>query len=121
MRPESQGCNENLIAKQKNIDVPTSPGELTAFIDCLPQIDKACPLLYGPQVKLTDEQVGQLRMVMPDWALPLSRIDGLRNVLKNPSEGTTTPTGFGGRVGITGLHDEYNHTVSFFVYPRWQR
>ena len=80
-----------------------------------------CSHPNSPQVKMSNEQIEQLRMVMPDWSMPLSRIDGLRNVLKNPSEGTTTPTGFGGRVGITGLHDEYNHTISFFVYPQWRR
>ena len=60
-------------------------------------------------------------MAMPEWALPCSQVDALRGVLKKDSEGTTTPAGFGGRFGVTGLHDEYNHTVSFFVYPQWNR
>eukprot|EP00039_Didymoeca_costata_P020560 m.341661 g.341661 ORF g.341661 m.341661 type:complete len:816 (-) comp20333_c0_seq1:152-2599(-) len=123
VRPDSQGCasSETLISKQQNISVPTKATEFSAFIECLPQISRRCPLLYGPQVKINEEQKEQLGKLMPSWAMPLSSIDGLRNVLKNPAEGTTTPTGFGGRMGVTGLHDEYNHTVSYFVYPMWGR
>jgi len=123
LRPESTGVQTNvpLVNSQKDVEVPSGPNELTAFIDCLPEITKKCPLLYGPQTKLTDIQLKQLTMAMPEWALPCSKVDALAGVLKKPSEGTTTPAGFGGRFGVTGLHDEYNHTVSFFVYPQWAR
>ena len=123
LRPESTGVQTNmpLVNSQKDVEVPTGPNELTAFIECLPEIMKKCPLLYGPQTKVTETQMKQLKMALPEWALPCSKVDALAGVLKKPSEGTTTPAGFGGRFGVTGLHDEYNHTVSFFVYPQWNR
>jgi hypothetical protein len=71
----------------------------------------------SPQTIVTEEQKEQLARVMPSWALPESEIDGMRNAFSKPAEGTTTPSAFGGQFGVTGLHDEYNHTVSIFVYP----
>ena len=120
-RPEGSGVKLDgpLAQGQRRIVVPTAPGELTAFIDALEHVAEASPVLYGPQSRLSPEQVCALGRVMPAWAMPLSEADGLRNVLDAPSEGTTTPTGFGGSFGVTGLHDEYNHTCSLFAYPLW--
>ena len=122
LRPESKGyaLDSNLAKKRLVIQIPTSPDGLSDFIDKLPQINNASPLMYGPQVKITPLQMEELERMMPPWALPMSNVDGMAKIFgTQAAEGTTTPTGFGGRFGISGLHDEYNHTVSFFVYPLW--
>lgn len=75
--------------------------------------------MYSPQCAITPQQGKQLESVLPDWALPLSCVDGLRGVFDVAVPGTTTPTAFGGKFGVSGLHDEYNHTVSLFIYPQW--
>eukprot|EP00037_Helgoeca_nana_P033348 m.417561 g.417561 ORF g.417561 m.417561 type:complete len:988 (-) comp30501_c0_seq1:236-3199(-) len=117
VRPESKGYDAKQAVHQLSIQVPTSPAEISDFIHELPAIAKRMPLFYGPQTIVTEEQKEQLARVMPSWALPESEIDGMRNAFSKPAEGTTTPSAFGGQFGVTGLHDEYNHTVSIFVYP----
>lgn len=120
-RPESKGysLDSKPVQSRLLIHVPTSPKELTSFLSKLPKINVVTPLLYGPQVKTGPAQIDALNKLMPEYAMPLSSIDGMRDAFHTPAEGTTTPTGFGGSFGISGLHDEYNHTVSFFVYPFW--
>lgn len=124
-RPETSGVrlDSDMVTKgQREIQVPTSPAGLTEFITALPEVVEAAPLLYGPQSKCTPLQMAELQKVVPACYLPLSEADGLRGVfgdVEHLCEGTTTPTGFGGNFGITGLHDEYNHTVSVFCYPLW--
>lgn len=95
--------------------VPTSPDALSQFISNLPNVCE--PIYYCPQHPISQEQQRQLVALLPNWALPLSELDGFRNLFRDTAPGTTTPTAFGGLFGITGLHDEYNHTVSFFVFP----
>lgn len=117
VRPESKGIDARQARQSLSIVVPTSPEGLSEFIRALPTISQHTTMYYGPQTTVTAEQHEQLGRVMPPWALPLSEIDGLRDAFSRPAEGTTTPSAFGGRFGVTGLHDEYNHTVSIFVYP----
>mmetsp|Transcript_35157 Transcript_35157/g.91996 ORF Transcript_35157/g.91996 Transcript_35157/m.91996 type:complete len:899 (+) Transcript_35157:44-2740(+) len=117
VRPESRGFDRKQAMQELSIRVPTAPADLTDFIGLLPTIAKRTQLFYGPQTTVSREQQLELQRVMPSWALPESEIDGMRDAFSRPAEGTTTPSGFGGRFGVTGLHDEYNHTVSIFVYP----
>jgi hypothetical protein len=117
VRPESKGIDARHAQQSLSIRVPTSPDKISEFIRALPKISQHTTMYYGPQTTITPDQQEQLERVMPRWALPLSEIDGLRNAFSRPAEGTTTPSGFGGSFGVTGLHDEYNHTVSIFVYP----
>eukprot|EP00041_Stephanoeca_diplocostata_P026412 m.712184 g.712184 ORF g.712184 m.712184 type:complete len:1101 (-) comp22959_c0_seq4:1710-5012(-) len=122
IRPESKGIEalSDIVRTARSIHVPTSPTELTTFINQLPEMSQHVPIFYSPQVPVSDAQLACLRKILPSWALPLSEIDGMNSMFNFPAEGTTTPSGFGGRFGVTGLHDEYNHTVSMFIYPRWE-
>ena len=57
IRPESQGIvpTDTVCAQQRVVTVPTSPRELGGFIGCLPEIEKATPLLYSPQIRVSPE------------------------------------------------------------------